>query len=78
MYLDIFCKLYLDHILIYNNSLQQHTKHVEIILEHLRSANLFSDMTKCEFPITEVSYLGIIILTHAIKINLAKIKRIIE
>ena len=73
-YLDIFCTAYLDDILIYSNSLHEHSGHVKIILERLRSAGLFLDVTNCEFHIIEVPYLGFIISTHGIKMDLAKIK----
>lgn len=52
--------------------------YVKIVLEHLRSAGLFLDMTKCEFHITKVPYLRFIISTYSIKMNLAKIKTILE
>lgn len=77
-YLDIFCTAYLDDILIYSNSLHEHRGHVKIILERLRSAGLILDVTKCEFHITEVPYLGFIISTHGFKMDTARIKTILE
>ena len=77
-YLDIFCTAYLNDILIYSNSLHEHRGHVKIISERLKSASLFLNVTKCEFHITKVSYLGFIISTHSVKMDLAKIKTILE
>lgn len=77
-YLDIFCTLYLDDILTYNNSLHKHKKHVKIVLECLKSTSLFLDMTKYEFHITKVLYLEFIISTYSVKMDLAKIKIILE
>ena len=77
-YLDIFCTAYLDNILIYSNFLHENKRHVKIILERLRSTSLFLNLTKCEFHITEVLYLGFIINTYGIKIDSAKIKTILE
>lgn len=51
-YLDISCIEYLNYILINSNSLHEHRKHVKIILERLKSAGLFLDLTKCKFHIT--------------------------
>lgn len=47
-------------------------------MERLRSAGLFLDVTKCEFHITEIPYLGFIISTHGVKMDPAKIKTILE
>ena len=77
-YLDIFCIAYLNDILIYSNSLHEHKRHIKIILERLRSAGFFLDITKYEFHITEVLYLRFIISTHSVKIDPAKIKTILK
>lgn len=70
--------IYLDDILIYSSSLHKHQGHIKIILEQLRETSFYLDMTKCEFHITEVPYLRFIISTRGVKIDLAKIKTIVE
>lgn len=67
---------YLNDILIYSNSLQEHRGHIKIILERLRAAGLYLDITKCKFHITEVPYLGFIISTKGIKMDPTKMKTI--
>ena len=50
--LDKFCTVYLDDILIFSNTPQEHLQHVEFILSKLRSNSLFAKPTKCEFGLT--------------------------
>lgn len=77
-YLDIFCMVDLDDILIYSNSLDKYKRHVKIILECLKSISTFLDIRNYEFYITEVPYLEFIISTHDVKIDSVKIKTILE
>ena len=66
----------MDDILIYSNSMGKHNVHVKKILEKLYEAELQVDITNCEFNITEVKYLGLIITTKGIKMDLAKVEAI--
>jgi hypothetical protein len=75
-YLDIFCIAYLDDVLIYSDSLEDHRKHVKLILRALRKAGLQAEIEKCEFHTTETRYLGLIIGTEGVKMNLKKIETI--
>lgn len=77
-YLNIFCIIYFDDVLINNNSLHKHEKHVKIILKRLKSIGPFLDMTKYKFHTTNALCLGFIISTYNIKINSAKIKTILK
>ena len=53
-------------------------KYVKMVLECLKSADLFLNVTKFEFHITKVLYLRFIINTHSVKIDPAKIKIILK
>ena len=66
----------MDDILIYSNSVGKHNVHVKKILEKLCEAELQVDITKCEFNVTEVKYLGLIITTKGIKMDPAKVEAI--
>ena len=68
-YLNVFCTAYIDDILIYSNSWEEHTAHVKKVLECLRIADLQIDISKCEFNVTEIYYLDMIITTDGICIN---------
>ena len=65
--LDHFCTVYLDNILIYSSTYFKHLQYIEWALSKLRSNSLFAKPTKCEFGLTELEYLGHIILSGTVK-----------
>ena len=65
-YLDVFCTAYIDDILIYSDNLTEHRKHINLVLEALRGADLQLNMDKCEFHKTEVLYLRLIIFIDGV------------
>ena len=75
-YLDVFCTAYIDDILIYSDNLEEHKKHVNLVLDALDQANLQLDVDKCEFYKTEVLYLGLLISTDRIRMDPKKIEAI--
>ena len=62
-YVNIFCIVYLDDILIYSVSLEEYQEHVRKVLERLRYYQLFASLKKCEFTTDRVEFLGFIIST---------------
>jgi hypothetical protein len=60
-YLDQFCSAYLDDILIYSKTKEEHKIHVRKVLERLRKAGLFAKLSKCEFFVTKTKFLGLIV-----------------
>ena len=52
-YLDDFVISYIDNILIYSNSLEEHHEHVKKVLKKLLENNLYIKLEKCEFDVTE-------------------------
>ena len=77
-YLDIFCITYINNILIYNDNLTEHQKHIKLILEALRGASLQLNINKYKFHKTEVLYLRLIISTDSVRMDPKKIKAIIN
>jgi len=77
-FLDIFCTAYLDDILIYSNTLQEHRIHVKTVLTALSKAGLHLKPEKCEFHKTEVAYLSIIITNEGIKMDPKKVEAIVQ
>ena len=76
-YLGIFVTAYLDDVLVYTNStLEEHVEHVKKVLWKLRKYKLYLQASKCEFYTKETKYLGFIILTKGVKINLKKFQTI--
>ncbi|KAL8091760.1 hypothetical protein AgCh_034135 [Apium graveolens] len=57
-YLDICVIVFIDDILIYSKTEQEHTEHLRIVLEILRNEKLYAKFSKCEFWLKEVQFLG--------------------
>ena len=74
--LDEICTAYMDDILIYSRTKDEHRKHVAEILLRLRQFGLQVDITKCEFEVTSVKYLGLIITANGIQMDPAKVAAI--
>ena len=73
-HLDQTAIIYLDDILVYLNTQQEHTKHVKDVLRCLQQAGLKLNLKKCEFNKLEVEFLGYIMGIKEIKIDPEKIK----
>ncbi|GBG73360.1 hypothetical protein CBR_g13080 [Chara braunii] len=56
--LDRFALIYLDDILVYNRSLDEHVEHLRTVLEQLRQAKYKANRYKCEFARQELEYVG--------------------
>jgi hypothetical protein len=77
-YLDQFCSTYLDDILIYSKTKEEHTEHIRKVLQRLREAGLFTKISKCEFFITETKFLSLIVSRDGFKMDPEKVKIILE
>ena len=77
-HLDVFCSAYLDDILVYSNTKEEHIDHVRKVLDKLKRAGLYLDINKCQFHVTEVKYLGLIITTEGLKMDPKKIDTIVN
>ncbi|GJZ11273.1 putative reverse transcriptase domain-containing protein [Tanacetum coccineum] len=73
-YLDKFIIVFIDDILIYSKSKQEHEEHLKLILELLKKEELYAKISKCEFWIPKVQFLGHVIDSNDIHVDLAKIK----
>ncbi|OBS16093.1 hypothetical protein FPOA_27763 [Fusarium poae] len=75
-YLDIFCTAYLDDILIYSRTREEHVEQLKMVLEKLRAAGLFANPAKCEFMVKETKFLGLIVGRDGIRMDPAKIETV--
>ncbi|GKE57917.1 putative nucleotidyltransferase, ribonuclease H, partial [Tanacetum coccineum] len=57
-YLDKFVIVFIDDILIYSKSKEEHEVHLRLVLELLRKEKLYAKFSKCEFWLQEVHFLG--------------------
>jgi len=74
--IDMSCIVYLDDILIYSNTLQQHQKDVTIILEAIRKSGMKVKPSKCEFHQSEREYVGFIIEQEGVETDPVKTQAI--
>jgi hypothetical protein len=72
-YLDVFYNAYLDNILIYSATRTKHERHLRLILGKLRSAGLYTKISKCEFFQIEVKFLGLIVGAEGVRMDPDKI-----
>jgi len=77
-YLDKFVISYIDDILIYSNTLDEHHEHVKKVLKKLLENNLYVKLEKCEFDVTETAFLGYILSKDGLKVDPDKIKAILD
>ena len=75
-YFDVFCTAYLDDVLIYSTKEEDHTGHVLQVLRRLHERGLQVDIDKCEFSTTRVKYLGMIVTTDGVEMDLKKTEAI--
>jgi hypothetical protein len=73
-YLNNFCTVYLDDIMIYFNNKLEHKTYVKKVLERLQNARLQVDIKKCKFGVKCTKYLGFIVSTNSIETDLDKVK----
>ena len=75
---DVFCVVYLDDILIYSNSEEEHWEHVKQVLSRLRKFELFVNLDKCAFDTKELEFLGYIVSTDGVKMDPGRVTSISE
>jgi hypothetical protein len=76
-YLDKFVVVFINDILIFSK-MEEHEKHLRMVLEKLRSNQLYAKFSKCEFWLTEVTFLGHVISAGGISVDPSKIKDVLN
>ncbi|MBW0511685.1 hypothetical protein O181_051400 [Austropuccinia psidii MF-1] len=74
-FLDIFVVVYLDDIMVFSSSEEEHFKHVASFLQRLRDNNLFSKASKCVFHASSVKYLGYVVSSDGLKMDSSKVQQ---
>jgi hypothetical protein len=77
-WLDDFVVVYIDDILIYSGSLEEHAEHLRKVFQRLRENKLYAKLEKCDFGVMEVDFLGHIITQEGLKMDDHKVKAILD
>ena len=72
-YIGKFCCVYLDDILIYSRTQSDHARHLKLVLEALRDADLHAKLSKCEFGLNWVKFLGHVVSSDGIAMDPDKV-----
>ena len=77
-YLDQFVVVFIDDILIYSKSEEEHKDHLMIVLQALRDHQLYAKFSKCEFWLTKVRFLGHVVSTLGVLMDPKKVEAVMS
>jgi len=77
-FLDKFIVLFIDDILIYLRTKEEHVEHLRLVLEILREKQLHTKLSKCEFWLEKVNFLGHVISTQGILMDPVKMEAMLQ
>jgi len=77
-YIGQFVVLYLDDILIFSKSEEEHANHIRLVLQELKQNNLYVNAAKCRFFQQEIKFLGHVISADGIAVNKEKVRAVEE
>jgi hypothetical protein len=69
-----FMVVYLDGILIFSKTWEEHMRHIQQVLSTLWQHNLYANLEKCSFGISRVQYLGYLVDEHGVHVSPTKIQ----
>ena len=71
--MDQFVLVFVDDVLIYSKSKEEHEDHLRIVLQVLKDHQLYAKFSKCEFWLIEVKFLGHVVSALGVSIYLEKV-----
>ena len=77
-YLDQFVVVFVDDILIYSQSEEEHEDHLRIVLQALKGHQLYAKFRKCEFWLTEVKFLGHVMSASGVSVDPEKVEAVMS
>jgi hypothetical protein len=77
-FLDQFVVVFIDDILIYSKSKEDHERHLRLVLQVLEEKKLYAKLKKCEFWLDSVAFLGHVISKDGISVDPKKVEAVVE
>jgi hypothetical protein len=77
-YLDNFVMVFIDDILVYSRGEEEHEGHLCLVLQKLRDHKLYAKLSKCEFWLKQVAFLGHIISKGGIFVDPSKVQDVLS
>jgi len=77
-YLDKFVVVLINDILVFSKNEKEHEKHLRLVLQKLREHQLYAKLSKCEFWLKEVSFLGHIISNGGVAVDPKKVQDVLS
>ncbi|XP_041009410.1 uncharacterized mitochondrial protein AtMg00860-like [Juglans microcarpa x Juglans regia] len=77
-YLDSFVVVFIYDILVYYRSNKEHKEHLRIVLETLQKHGLYAKLSKCQFWLRKVKFLGYVISSEGVAVDPTKIEVVVE
>ncbi|KAK1645348.1 hypothetical protein QYE76_063153 [Lolium multiflorum] len=77
-YLDKFVMVFIDDILVYSKTAEEHEEHLRLVLGTLREHQLYAKFSKCQFWLKEVGFLGHVLSAGGLSVDPSLIKSIME
>ena len=70
--------VFIDDILIYSQSIEEHAEHLRIVLNILREKQLYAKFSKCEFWMSKIQFLGHVISAQGISVDPYKVEVVLQ
>ena len=77
-YLDRFVIIFIDDILVYPGSSEEHSEHLRIVLQTLRERQLYAKLSKCQFWLDRVAFIGHVISAEGVSVDPQKIEAVVN
>jgi hypothetical protein len=76
--LDKFVVVFIDDILVYSKNEAEHTKHLHTVLQRLRDHQLYAKLSKCDFWLREIKFLGHTISQDGLSVDPEKVQEVMN
>ena len=75
-FLDKFVIVFIDDILVYSRSKEEHAEHLRVVLQTLSENRLYAKLSKCEFWLDSVTFLGHVVCGDGIRVDSKKVETV--